>query len=132
MTGLNEMNKVFYMLLIFIIISNVQPEIWARELCDCYGTCVPIYARDVNYQTRRMIRLRDGYKPYSYVEVDHKLPLCLGGTNKPDNLWALTPKQHKIKTEHDLLLLYYVRNCYMTVEEAQSDVMNFKRVDDKK
>ena len=121
-----RMNKIFNILIVLLFMSIVPIGVQAGELCDCYGSCTFIYPREVSTRIKREVKIRDGYDPYDKLEIDHKLPLCLGGTNNKDNLRALAKEQHKLKTEHDILLLYYVENCYMTVEEAQKEALGFK------
>jgi 5-methylcytosine-specific restriction endonuclease McrA len=67
-----------------------------------------------------------GYLSYAQMEIDHKIPLCLGGSNNIENLQPLSKNDHKIKTDHDLMLFNYVRQCMMTIKEAQSEVNNWK------
>jgi len=109
--------------LLMLIKGNIS---YARELCDCYGSCVTIQQRDVSIQIKRVIKKRDGYSPYDKVEIDHKIPLCLGGSNEIDNLWSLTKEQHALKTKNDLDLLYYVNTCLMTIQEAQEEAKKWK------
>lgn len=120
---MNGFLKIFLALILFFFIST---EINARELCDCYGNCAFIYPRDVKTSVKKFIKIRDGYSAFDEVDIDHKLPLCIGGSNDNDNLQAISPEIHRIKTEHDMLLLYLVENCYMTILEAQTEALNYK------
>ncbi|MFH0703052.1 MAG: HNH endonuclease signature motif containing protein [bacterium] len=111
--------------ILFFIFSLAGVE--AEELCDCYGICTIIYPRNVNLNTKKSIKIRDGYTPNAKVDIDHKIPLCLGGANSIDNLQALVKDKHEIKTQHDVLLLYYVKNCLMTIEEAQQEALKWRK-----
>lgn len=100
-------------------------SVHAEELCDCYGKCIPVHPRNVSNQIKKMVKIRDHYSPKSRVDIDHILPLCLGGTNDINNLQALDRAEHALKTEHDMLMLFYVHNCFMTVDEARNEDLNW-------
>lgn len=93
-------------------------ECFAGRLCDCFGSCIEIYERNVPQEVKHYVKKRDGYIGYKGIEVDHKIPLCLGGSNGINNLQALPKSVHKRKTKHDLYLLESVKNCDMSVLEA--------------
>jgi len=121
------MNKILNIIFILILLlSQIQP-ICARELCDCFGECIAVYPREVTWETKRLIKSMYGYPSYARFEIDHKIPLCLGGTNNIDNLQPLSKSDHIKKTEHDMRLLYYVRSCFMTIKEAQAETSNWKK-----
>ena len=120
------MKKIVNIILIFLVAFFISLDIHAKELCDCYGSCIDIYPRDVSSKIKKQIKDRDGYNYEDKVDIDHKLPLCLGGTNDKDNLQALTEEQHDKKTEHDMFLLYFIRNCFMTIDEAQYEAVNYQ------
>lgn len=42
-------------------------------------------------------------------EVDHIIPLCAGGKDRPENMQLLTKKQHRKKTREDLKLCAKMR-----------------------
>lgn len=107
------------------IIFTINITAFAKELCDYLDTCVTLYPRDVNSITKQEIKLRDKFPANIRAEIDHKIPLCLGGSNDPSNLQALTKEQHAQKTKNDLLNLYYVENGLMTLDEAQQSSLNF-------
>lgn len=46
-------------------------------------------------------------------EVDHIIPLCAGGKDRPENMQLLTKKQHREKTKEDL------RRCWKLREEEE-------------
>jgi hypothetical protein len=123
----NYMNNILNITFIVIFtISWAQPAC-AGELCDCFGECIPIYPRNVTSETKQLVKKMYGYPHYARVDIDHKIPLCLGGTNNINNLRPLSKIDHKKKTEHDLLLLYYVKSCLMTINEAQQETLNWKK-----
>lgn len=116
--------KIFCLVIVFYLSAIVQA--YSAELCDCYGNCAMLYPRDVSTETKMFIKQRDGYDIRSRVDIDHRIPLCIGGSNDPANLQSLTKDVHRLKTDHDLLLLYYIKNCYMTLPEAWAEVDNFR------
>jgi len=120
------MNKILNIFLFFIVVISQIQTVNAGELCDCFGECVSVYPRDVDIKTKQFIKSKYGYPPYAKFDIDHKIPLCLGGSNNIDNLQPLSKMNHKKKTEHDLLLLYYVKSCLMTVNEARVEAANWK------
>jgi hypothetical protein len=93
----------------------------SKELCDCYGSCMLIQPRHLTASVKKLVKIKYGYPPSSKMEIDHMLPLSLGGSNNIDNLWPLTYEEHKLKTKNDMMILFFVRNCFMTIEEAQND-----------
>lgn len=113
------MNKIG--LIFSIILLQIQPA-YTKEICDCFGECIPVNSRDVSSQTKVLVKNKYGYPKYARMEIDHRIPLCLGGSNLVENLQPLSSADHKKKTEHDLMLLYYVKGCFMTIKEAQSEV----------
>ncbi|MDD3012958.1 MAG: HNH endonuclease signature motif containing protein [Candidatus Gastranaerophilales bacterium] len=120
------MIKILHIIIILILLISQIQLVYAGELCDCFGECINIYQRDVKYETKRLVKNMFGYPPYARIDIDHKIPLCLGGTNNIDNLQPLSKVAHKKKTEHDLLLLYYVKSCLMTIKEAREETSNWK------
>ena len=50
--------------------------------------------------------------PLGY-EVDHIVPLCAGGKDRPENMQLLTREQHREKTKEDL------RRCWKLREEEE-------------
>ncbi len=93
----------------------------SKELCDCYGSCTIIQPRKLPASVKKFVKIKYGYSPYEKLEIDHKLPLSLGGTNSIENLQPLTYEEHKSKTKNDMMILYFVRSCFMTIEEAQNE-----------
>lgn len=110
----------------FLIVFFSLDGVIARELCDCFGSCVKVYPREVSSEVKRSVRVKNGYSARSRVEIDHRLPLSLGGTNDIYNLQPLLPEVHRKKTEHDMLMLRYVYECYMTIDEARKEAVMWK------
>jgi hypothetical protein len=108
--------------LCFILISTAI----SSELCDCFGSCITLYNRDLNQTTKNYIKKRDGYSAKKNIEIDHKIPLCLGGSNSLSNLQALTQAIHRKKTKNDMNLLNYVKSCNLTVLEAYEKAKKYK------
>lgn len=117
---------------VILILLMRMHSIYARELCDCFGDCVQIHSRDVSKETKCLVKVRFGYSPYAKLDIDHKIPLCLGGSNNIDNLQPLSRYLHEIKTKHDLQLLYNVYSCTMTLREAQEEALNWKNKSQKR
>jgi hypothetical protein len=116
---------LFVLILTIIIVLQAFLDVRAKELCDCYVSCTDTHPRKVNTKVKNLVKVRDGYDVKTQLDIDHKLPLCLGGTNDEDNLQAIPGDVHRLKTEHDMLLLYYVKNCLMTIDEAQNEALNY-------
>lgn len=106
----------------FLLLSTAIPA----ELCDCFGSCITLYERDLNQTTKNYIKKRDGYSAKKKIEIDHKIPLCLGGSNSLSNLQALTQSVHRKKTKNDMNLLNYVKSCNFTVLEAYEKAKKYK------
>ena len=52
-----------------------------------------------------ILRAKSREKPLGYIEEHHILPLCLGGSDDPDNLVFLTAREHYVA--HQLLVKMY-------------------------
>lgn len=57
--------------------------------------------RHVTEKTKRAICQRDGATPCDgrHFEIDHLIPVEIGGSNRPDNLWAQPIAQARIKDQ---------------------------------
>jgi len=105
----------------FFLYLSIFSYAYSKELCDCYASCIVIQPRNLTPAVKRLVKIKYGYNPDAKMEIDHKLPLSLGGNNSIDNLWPLTYEEHKLKTKNDMMMLFFVRNCFMTIEEAQNE-----------
>lgn len=59
-------------------------------------------------------------------QVDHAIPLSLGGTNEVRNLQILSNEEHAIKTKTDMYLLDQVQSSQMSLKEAQEKAKNWR------
>ena len=113
-----------YLILVFTLLStpafatdtfpmSPDPTITPGSLCDKpaskrYPEGVPYCERDVRGELKREIMItydsRLGYRVVamerSAFKIDHYIPLCAGGSNKPDNLW---PQHKSVYVVTDLL-----------------------------
>jgi hypothetical protein len=59
-------------------------------------------------------------------QVDHAIPLSLGGTNEVRNLQILSNEEHAIKTKTDMYLLDQVQSGKMPLKEAQEKAKKWR------
>jgi hypothetical protein len=107
---------------------NKQLTPGAISTTDVHKLCRPGFATSVRHVTqsmKRQVYLRYGVTPVTgrCCEVDHLIPLCLGGANVVENLWPepYTPRpgaHEKDKTE----VWLYGQVCHgkMSLKRAQS------------
>ena len=67
-------------------------------------------ARD-RAQVRAFLRAHGLERTPEGYEVDHVIPLCAGGADRPENMQLLTIEQHREKTRIDLRWCYYLRKA---------------------
>lgn len=94
------------------------PTITASEVC------VPGYARrtrNVPTSEKKKVFARYGvkWKPGAY-EVEHFIPLCMGGTNGLANLWPAPKKDARAKARVDGFLCREICAGRLTLEEARA------------
>lgn len=92
--------------------SAPDPRLTVGTLCDMpishrYPEQIPYCDRDVATETKNEIFV--AYRRLGYVlpsssrqdyKIDHYIPLCMGGSNRPNNLW---PQHVTIYTQTDPL-----------------------------
>lgn len=66
-------------------------------------------------QVRAFLRQQGLEQTPPGYEVDHIVPLCAGGADRPENMQLLTKRQHREKTRDDL------RMCRKLREEKKWD-----------
>lgn len=66
-------------------------------------------------QVRAFLRQQGLERTPPGYEVDHIVPLCAGGADRPENMQLLTKRQHREKTKKDL------RMCRKLREEKKWD-----------
>lgn len=80
--------------------TSPNPRLTPGSLCESptskrYAEGIPYCARSVSREAKREVMLsydeRLGYQvtvmDRSLFKIDHYIPLCMGGSNRPDNLW---------------------------------------------
>lgn len=73
---------------------------------------VAVAHRTVDGATRRRIMLRDGYvcevclTAHGPWEIDHKIPVCRGGTHADENLWLLCRGCNQVKGDRTVEEFY--------------------------
>lgn len=76
--------------------------------------------KQFSYSKRIQIACRQNYKCPGEIcqskvdlpstwELDHKKPLCSGGSNEESNLWVLCPNCHAQKTQHEKFVQFSSR-----------------------
>lgn len=60
-------------------------------------------------QVRAFLRQQGLERTPPGYEVDHIVPLCAGGADRPENMQLLTKRQHREKTRDDLRLCRKMR-----------------------
>lgn len=81
--------------------------------------------RRVSEDTKRDIYASYGIsypQPTGSIEVDHLIPLCLGGSNDPSNLWPQWAPEYHAKDRLEIGLQNLVCANLMSIEEAQKEI----------
>jgi len=94
--------------------------------------CVSGYSstvRDVPLSLKKKVAEREGINYYQYhsvVEVDHRIPLCLGGSNDIDNLMIQFNKTfgYKEKDKLENYLCHNVCDGEININYAQDKIYN--------
>jgi len=98
----------------------------ATEVCDTHGGTYSKRHRATSYELKHEIFMRDlGYIPTGRErvswEIDHRVPLCLGGADEAPNLWAQQNFHSKDEDEawacrevcHGALPIKVAQACFM-------------------
>lgn len=85
-----------------------------------YPEQIPHCKRDVSTSQKRGVKARYGISPESYdlYEVDHFIPLGLGGDNSSDNLWPLPHSLAREKAQLEQRLNELLQAGSITQREA--------------
>ena len=85
-----------------------------------YDPPVPYCKRHVTMHEKNEIALLYNIKPQQYrlYEFDHLIPLSIGGSNNPCNIWPQPIRQAKIKDKLELELYYAVKAGKITRKRA--------------
>lgn len=88
---------------------NPQPSLTPGALCNSAGTTryperIPYCDREVSSERKDLVVERYdaafGYKIEQIgrrnFKIDHYIPLCMGGSNEPSNLWPQHPSVYEI------------------------------------
>jgi hypothetical protein len=121
-----------------LLIPSPRPA-WLPDPATCPGdvlpgvsrddTCNPGYAkrvRDVPESVKRAVLIRDGHDPVidkSLFEIDHRVPLAIGGANTLKNLHAEAwdgPFNAHMKDRAEFRAYKLVCRGVLTIEQAQA------------
>lgn len=108
-----------------------DPELTPGSLCDTPDTYkfsekIPYCERDVDsnqkwviiYTYMRKLDFRIDDSNRKDFKIDHFIPLCLGGSNKMNNLWPQHKSLYKITDSLEILLCQKLANGKITQDEA--------------
>lgn len=87
--------------------------------------CTPGYAqtvRNVTTMTRRRVIARYDFKPSGRFEMDHLVPLSLGGSNDVTNLWPETAPMFYLKDRLEFALWRAVCDGRVKLRDAQLQI----------
>lgn len=111
--------------------KNPDAELTPGELCTeptayRYPERIPYCDRNVKVDIKRaVIRTYDqdlGYRirsmPRNKFKIDHYIPLCMGGSNDPENLWPQHESVYQITDELEELLCEKMAEGVLTQARA--------------
>jgi hypothetical protein len=107
------------------ILPNVKGDILTNNLTII---CVSGYSstvRDVPQSLRKKIFARDNVsypQPTGTTELDHLVPLCLGGSNSEENLWVQFAPEYKEKDKLENYLCDNVCDRKINITYAQQRI----------
>lgn len=81
--------------------------------------------RSVSYKLHQFIYNRDGCRANcsKLYEVDHLIPLALGGANSKSNLWAQPWPEARIKDKLEVRLQHAVCHGTIGIAKAQDSIL---------
>jgi hypothetical protein len=105
--------------LLFAFISILQ--ITTAHAADCTPTLRMSYEQSSAIK-RSMLPFGHSMSEY---ELDHRIPLCMGGSNDRSNLQLQTWDEAKRKDEDEIALCELVQRGVLTCEEAQTTMRDW-------
>lgn len=106
------------------------------DLCDTqdkdfdgfrYKESIPHCRRNVSLELKRFIANGFGiYDNYQGYEIDHYIPLSIGGSNEPENLWPLPVPVARAKCSLEGKVHEEVKEGKLTQEQAIERIRNWK------
>lgn len=133
--------KTLFMILLALITNHSyaspkfplgpDPELTPGSLCDTpdtfkFSSRIPYCDRNVNSDEKWIIIYKYMSKLQFTIDnsnrkdfkIDHFIPLCLGGSNKMDNLWPQHKSLYKITDELETLLCQKLANGKIDQDQA--------------
>ena len=106
------------------------------DLCDTqdkdfdgfrYQESIPHCRRNVAPETKRLVAQEFGiFEDYDQFEIDHYIPLSIGGSNEVANLWPLPVPVARAKSALEGKIHEQVKEGALTQEQAIERVRNWK------
>jgi hypothetical protein len=109
----------------------VKGDILERNKTIICQTGYSSTVRDVPLSLRKKIFERDGVKypqPTGNTELDHFIPLCVGGSNDESNLWVEFKPYYKWKDRVEVYLCKELCSTNQTVDEIAQKMWNWYEI----
>jgi len=124
--------------------ASIHPYDWRSaenqmvgDLCDTadkdfdgfrYDAKIPHCRRNVSHETKREVAHSFGiFDSYEKYEIDHYIPLSIGGSNELENLWPLPVPVARAKSELEGKIHQEVVQGELSQEDAIERVKSWKR-----